>query len=331
MRLLFRLRCTALLTAAVCAAPWAIYAQTNSSPLTSPVPHAAERSAAPGSVCNQTKLPSAASAALELVCQRAPIPDTLTSAPSSQTIVVGFVGGFVSPHDFRHPENLFAPYLHEHYGDQLHARTFSNHDAKDALVYVQRLLDVNHDGLLSNEEKKKARIIIYGHSWGASQTATFARELGRLQIPVLLTIQIDIIVKPGQTPTIISPNVAEAINFYQRRGPLHGRPMIFASNPAKTTILGNILREYSHTRVNTSEYTWFVRTFNRPHHEIENDPLMWNEIASLIDARITNPAHPDQPRTTLSTNTRQTLSPANSGQISDTVRNSADRVDVTRQ
>jgi pimeloyl-ACP methyl ester carboxylesterase len=310
----YRLRFTALLAAAVCASPWVIYAQTLPSPLTAPVRHTAERSAVPGSVCDQTKMmASAASEALELVCQRAPAPDRLTSAPSSQVIVIGFVGGFVSPRDLHHPENLFAPYLHEHYGDELHARTFSNHDAKDALSYVQRLLDDNHDGLLSNEEKKNARIIIYGHSWGASETAAFARELGRLQIPVLLTIQIDIIVKPGQTPTIISPNVAEAINFYQRRGPLHGRPMIFASNPAKTTILGNILRVYSHSGVKTSNYSWFVRTFNRPHHEIENDALMWNEIASLIDARVTHPAHLDQPLSTLPANSLQTLLPANSG------------------
>jgi pimeloyl-ACP methyl ester carboxylesterase len=327
----FRLRCTALLTGAVCAAPWAIYAQTLTSPLSAPLPHAAERSAVPGSVCNQTKIASVASEALQLVCQRAPTPNILTSAPSSQIIVVGFVGGFVSPGDLHHPENLFAPYLHEHYGDELHAKTFSNHDAKDALSYVQHLLDDNHDGLLSSEEKNKARIIIYGHSWGASQTATFARELGRLEIPVLLTIQIDIIVKPGQTPTIISPNVAEAINFYQRHGPLHGRPMIFASNPAKTTILGNILMDYSHSRVKCSNYSWFVRTFNRPHHEIENDALMWNRIASLIDARITHPAHPGQERSAIATNTFQTLASASSGQTIDTVRNSADRLDVTTQ
>lgn len=308
MRLSFGLRCTALLTAAVCAAP-AIYAQT----LTGPASHTAERNTVSGSVCNQTKIASAASDALKLVCERAPIPDRLTTAPSSQIIVVGFVGGFVSPGDLHHPENLFAPYLHEHYGDELHAKTFSNHDAKDALAYVQQLLDDNHDGLVSNEEKKQARIIIYGHSWGASETATFARELGRLQIPVLLTIQIDIIVKPGERPTIISPNVAEAINFYQTHGPLHGRPMIVASNPAKTKILGNIQMDYSHTRVKTSNYSWFVRTFNKPHHEIENDASMWNRIASLIDARITTPAHPDQARSTLATKTLQTVSPANSG------------------
>lgn len=300
--------------------------------LTAPVLHTSERSTVPGSVCNQMKMASAVSEALELVCQRAPSLDISTSAPSSQIIVVGFVGGFVSPGDLHHPENLFAPYLHEHYGDQLHAKTFSNHDVKDALSYVQRLLDDNHDGLISNEEKKNARIIIYGHSWGASETAVFARELGRLQIPVLLTIQIDIIAKPGQSsPTIISPNVAEAINFYQQHGPLHGRPKIFASNPAKTTILGNILMDYSHSRVKTSNYSWFVRTFNRPHHEIENDAYMWNEIASLIDARVTNPAHPDRPRSTVATNTLRTLSPEISGRTFDADGDSADRVNVTRQ
>ena len=36
------------------------------------------------------------------------------------------------------------------------------------------------------------------HSWGVSETVAFARELGQRGIPVLVTIQVDSIAKPGQ-------------------------------------------------------------------------------------------------------------------------------------
>lgn len=256
------------------------------------------------SACDDTTINSRASAALRLVCQKTP---TSVQSPSAATplIVVGFVGGFVKPNDLRHPEPLFALYLRKHYGAGLHARVFSNHDEKDAKVYVLQLLDTDHDGALSTAERKKARIIIYGHSWGASETAAFARELGNLQIPVLLTIQLDIISKPRQKPDIIPPNVGNAINFYQSKGPLHGRSKIFASEPSMTTILGNVHMAYDRSPVNCDNYNWFIRTFNKPHHEIESDPYVWEQVASLIDAEVSSGERPNESRSSLTTRALQ--------------------------
>jgi hypothetical protein len=149
-----------------------------------------------------------------------------------------------------------------------------------------RCLDRNHDGVVSNEEREQARIIIYGHSWGASETVALARKLQRSRIPVLLTIQLDIISKFGQKPTLIPTNVGKAINFYQSKGPLHGRSNIVAADSALTTILGNIQMGYVSRSVNCDNYNWFVRTFNKPHHEIENDPLVWSQVAALVDANV---------------------------------------------
>ena len=200
---------------------------------------------------------------MRLTCQHAPV--HIVSSTSTQVIVIGFVGGFVKPDDLRHSEILFASYLHHRYSGAFHVRVFSNHDERDALSYTLRLLDTNCDGTLSKEERKNARIIIYGHSWGASETVAFARELGRLAIPVLLTIQLDIIAKPGQRPTLIPRNVADAINLYQSEGALHGRPTIMAVDPTMTKILGNIRMEYDRSPVNCDNYNWCVRTFNKPH------------------------------------------------------------------
>jgi hypothetical protein len=235
-------------------------------------------------VCANQTHESAVHAALRLVCRQDPaLP---SESPLEPTIVIGFVGGFASPRDEKHPEVLFADYLREHYGAGMDAQVFSNHDEKGALRFVLHSLDSNHDGFVSAEERRQARIIIYGHSWGATETAVLARVLGQESIPVLLTIQVDIIPKFRQRPFRIPPNVGSAINFYQSEGFLQGEPEITASDPAHTTILGNLRFTYSHHRLNCDNYSWMARTFNKPHHEIENDPHVWDNIASLIDARI---------------------------------------------
>lgn len=255
------------------------------------------------SVCDSQRWDFATRQALRLVC----LQGQFAQRPSSrvETIVIGFVGGFAKPDDLKHPEVLFSAYLRERYSPEIHSAVFSNHDDKKALKYVVGLLDSNHDGDLSATEKKEARIIIYGHSWGASETAAFARELGRRSIPVLLTVQLDIIAKHGQKPVLISPNVESAVNFYQPDGPLHGRTTIIASDPAQTRILGNFRMSYSHLSVNCDNYPWFARTFNKPHHEIENDARVWDHIASLIDSEMS-----DMVVTNGTTTGTQPLSPA---------------------
>jgi hypothetical protein len=203
--------------------------------------------------------------------------------PSPRNVVIiGFVGGFVSRNDTKHPEVQFAAYLRDRY-PSIHAEVFGNHHGRAALRDVVRLLDTNHDGVLSSLEKEQATVIIYGHSWGATETVEFARELGKMGIPVALTIQVDTIGKPGHTPSAISPNVATAINFYQSGGLLHGQPEIVAANPTRTKILGNIRMTYENRPINCDNYSWYSRTFNRPHHLIENDFRVWDQLASLIN------------------------------------------------
>jgi len=238
---------------------------------------------------HETSADSAANAALRLVCQR---PIAHGAPAPAVAIVIGFLGGFANADDSKHPEVLFAAYLREHYSPAVHAQVFANHNERGALEYVAGLLDRDHDGLLSDEERRSAKIIIYGHSWGASEAASFAHDLGGRGIPVLLTVQLDIITKPGQYPSLVSSNVANAVNFYQSRGPLRGHRKIVASDPARTTIIGNFKMVYTGAHVNCDNFPWFVRTFNKPHHEIENDAHVWDKIASLIDAEV---ADNDQP------------------------------------
>jgi hypothetical protein len=209
-----------------------------------------------------------------------------SGANTRRVIVIGFVGGFARRDDEGHPEVQFAEYLRDRYRPDMHAEVFGNHDGRKALREVLRLLDDDGNDNPTPAEKAQAKIILYGHSWGATETVVFARELAKQGIPVLLTIQVDSIAKPGRDDSKIPSNVANAINFYQSRGPLHGQIEIVATDPAQTTILGNLQMTYEGQRINCDNYPWYARTLNKPHHEIENDPRVWDLAASLIDSEV---------------------------------------------
>ncbi|MFI5094563.1 MAG: hypothetical protein WCE50_05245 [Candidatus Acidiferrum sp.] len=205
---------------------------------------------------------------------------------ASPVIVIGFVGGFVRRDDRVHIEVQLVDRLREEYASGVFGQTFENHRGKDAYQEVLRLLDANHDGALSPEEKQNARIIIFGHSWGASETVELARELGKEGIPVLLTIQVDSVSKLGENDAMIPANVSQAINFYQLDGFLHGRPKIRATDPARTRILGNFRSDYKSKPFTCGQYPWWDRTFMKPHIQIECDPAVWKQVESLIRSNL---------------------------------------------
>ena len=205
-------------------------------------------------------------------------------------IVIGFVGGFVRHDEKHHPEVQLAHRLHRLENSNIDAEVFENRHGGKAFHKIMRALDADHNGVVTADEKQSARIIIYGHSWGASETVTLARKLEREGIPVLLTIQVDSILRPGgEEDSVIPANVESAINFYQTWGPLQGRRKIRAADPTRTTILGNFKMTYKGHPVNCDQNPWYARLFTKTHMEIENDPRIWDKVFSLIDA--------DMPRT----------------------------------
>jgi hypothetical protein len=227
-----------------------------------------------------------AAALMPGVCHAATGERTSQAARTGKLIVIGFMGGNVHAGNLLHREALVAEDLQQCYPLGLRAAVFANRDGSDALRTVLQLLDVDGDGRLSAEEKSAARIVIYGHSWGASETVTLARRLGELGIPVLLTIQVDSVQKSNEDDYSIPPNVREAVNFYQTRGLVHGRSVIAAMDPAHTTILGNYESSYRGHPISCAGYPWFARTFMRSHIEIENDPSVWTRIEALIRADV---------------------------------------------
>jgi pimeloyl-ACP methyl ester carboxylesterase len=201
-------------------------------------------------------------------------------------IVVGFMGGNVDAGNMVHPEAVLARQLQERYPAGVHAAVFANRDWRIALDSVLALLDTDGDGRLSESERKAARIVIYGHSWGASETVMLARRLNELGIPVLLTVQIDSVEKSNEDDGTIPPNVREAVNFYQSEGLLHGRKVITAVDPTRTKILGNYASSYKQHPVSCAAYPWYARAFMKAHIEIENDPRVWSRIEALIRNKV---------------------------------------------
>jgi hypothetical protein len=211
---------------------------------------------------------------------------TSAGVSSAGPVVVGFVGGFVRHDDRVHTEVQLIERLREGYASSVYIQMFENHRGKEAYQAILRRLHANREGALSPEEKQNARIIIFGHSWGASETIELARQLEKDDIPVILTIQVDSVSKLGQNDAVIPANVLQAVNFYQLDGMLHGQSEIRAANPARTRILGNFRSGYKTKPFSCGQYPWWDRLVMKPHIQIECDPAVWNQVESLIRSNL---------------------------------------------
>src|SRR5579859_6390297 len=212
--------------------------------------------------------------------------ETTTAVASPGVIVIGFVGGFVRRNDTVHQEVQLAAHLRKQYPAGMQVKIFENRQGRQARREVLEMLDADRDGELSDRERRAARIVIYGHSWGASEGVTLARTLGKDAIPVLLTIQVDSVTKLGEDDRWIPANVSQAVNFYQVNGLLHGRREILAADRSRTQILGNYRVDYKTKRVSCDGFPWYAQMFMSPHIEIECDPSVWGQVESLIRSKL---------------------------------------------
>jgi hypothetical protein len=199
-----------------------------------------------------------------------------------QTIVIGFLGGFVRHDDAVHSEVQLAQRLRTEYPASVRVEAFENRRQEDAHKLILSFLAADANGKLTDERKRAARVILYGHSWGANAVVALARDLQTDGIPVLLTVQVDSIAKNGQNDGVIPGNVAQAVNFYQDKGFLHGQRQIRAADATRTQILGNFRMDYAAKPIACPQYPWFDKIFMRSHIEIECDPSVWQRIETLI-------------------------------------------------
>jgi len=202
-------------------------------------------------------------------------------------ILVGFVGGFLRHDNAHHNPVKVARLLQQNSPKDAYIEVFENRHRKTALKTILHLLDANHDGALSDDEKAAAHIMLVGHSWGGSAAVILARELNRVGIPVMLTVQVDSVAKPWQNDAVIPENVAAAVNFYQPHGIIHGRSTIKAADDSKTRILGTYRFDYRQTPVRCEGYSWFDRIITPSHMQAECDSHIWTQVENLVRERMT--------------------------------------------
>lgn len=210
------------------------------------------------------------------------VPPTRVIHAPSPVIVIGFLGGYIKHDNPGHSEVQLAARLRRAYPLGVDVETFESYHENKARKKILDLLDLNHDGTPTADEKQNAHIIIYGHSWGGSEAIALARELEKDGIPVLLTVQVDSISRNHQNDALIPANVAQAANFYQPDGLLHGQSSIRAADPTHTRIIGNFRFDYRTSPYNCDKYPWYDRIFVKAHTQIECDPTVWEQAESLI-------------------------------------------------
>ena len=189
--------------------------------------------------------------------------------------MIGFLGGFEAWNDDHRSVRRLALKLGQMPG--VSPVTIGNHNRHVALELIRAAFDP--------QDRVRARIILYGQSWGAAAAVDTARDLKRLGIPVLLTVQVDSV---GRHDQVIPSNVLAAVNFYQHDPfTIQGRTEIRAADPAKTRIIGNFFKTYiTHPQDNPESTSWVRRNFGGSHAKMEQDPVVWAQVEQYINDAI---------------------------------------------
>ena len=197
--------------------------------------------------------------------------------PSGGVLVVGFLGGYEHWNDEHRSVRKLAERLRSH---GLFAETAGNHNRETAVRMIRRALDTNGDGRIDAREAARARVILYGQSWGGAAVIRTAQELERLGVPVLLTVQVDSV---GRRDEVVPANVRAAANFFQHDlFTVQGRPEIHAADASRTRIIGNFQFSYYFQNVNASDASWARRKLGGSHARMELDPVVWAQVERLI-------------------------------------------------
>jgi pimeloyl-ACP methyl ester carboxylesterase len=200
--------------------------------------------------------------------------------PPGSVIVLGFLGGFERWNDEQRGVRKVAFDLRSRGIPNLFVETASNHRRRTAVKFLRQALDTNRNGRIDAEEAVRARVILYGQSWGGATVIKTARELQRWGVPVLLTLQVDSV---GLSDAVIPANVHAAANFFQHDLlTIRGRGEIRAEDPSRTRIIGNYQFSYYFRHVDESSASWPRRTLGGSHAKMELDPQVWARVEQLI-------------------------------------------------
>ena len=205
---------------------------------------------------------------------------TATPLPANHALVVGFMGGREPWNNDKRWVRKLALKLRGVNLPGVHVETVENTRPQLAIELIKNAFDRNQDRTLDALERSNARLIVYGHSFGGAAVVKLARELEEMDLPILLTVQIDSV---GRGDGVIPPNVRQAANLFQPNGLfIRGEPEIRAQDPTKTTIVGNFEYDYRRKNIDLSHVSWWKKLFRTAHTKMGHDPEVWMQVERLI-------------------------------------------------
>ena len=212
---------------------------------------------------------------------------TPTPLPPGSFLVIGFLGGFEPWNGDQFPVRKMALELRSMNLPNVYVETVENRHRKVALKLIRNAMSLDARKKKGAKAPAPVSLILYGHSLGGSAVVKVALDLKKLGIPVRMNIQIYSV---GRGDSMIPPNVARAVNFYQRNGPwIRGEPEIRAEDPQKTAILGNFKYDYKDKEIDDSALPWVARAVGGAHAKMECDPAVWSLVREFILHEIQSP------------------------------------------
>ena len=208
---------------------------------------------------------------------------TATPLPPNDALVVGFMGGREPWNNNKRWVRKLALKLRAMNLPGVHFETVENTRRQLAIELIEKAFDRNEDRTLDAAECGSVRLIVYGHSFGGAAVVKLARELEEMDVPILLTVQIDSV---GRGDGVIPPNVRQAANLFQPNGLfIRGEPEIRAQDPTRTTIIGNFEYDYRDKNIDLSHVSWWKKLFRTAHTKMGHDPEVWMQVERLtLDA-----------------------------------------------
>lgn len=208
--------------------------------------------------------------------------DFSTKTPLSEghLLIIGFLGGREPWDNQKQSVRKMALKLRALSLSEVHVETVENKNRRLAIELIRNAFDRDRDGRLDERERASARLVLYGQSFGGAAVAKLARQLERMNVPVLLTVQVDSI---GRGDKIIPSNVASAANLFQRNGwIIKGEREIRAQDPGRTKIIGNFEFDYRDKKINLSRVPWYKKIFRVAHTKMDHDPAVWSLVEKII-------------------------------------------------
>jgi hypothetical protein len=212
---------------------------------------------------------------------------TATPLAADEYLVLGFLGGLEPWNSADQGVRKLALELRARNLPGVHVETLEDRRRALALQLVRNAFDHDRNRIMDPEERRSTRLILYGMSFGGAAVVKLANQLKAMDIPVLLTVQVDSV---GRGDGVIPSNVAAAANLYQTDGAIiRGERSVRAEDPAKTRIIGNFQFTYRNKTVDLSEIPWYKIIFRRAHAKMNADPDVWRKVEELILAAIPPP------------------------------------------